>query len=386
MSRLLSLILIPLTATVCLCRFTVRDVGFVDLGDEPYRLYAFLAPGDAADSFRQLGTGLLLDSNIQLEVVDPADDSHPAIAQRTLADAGSTKQAVLVAADGRAIPIALGNGEAGGTPAALDAICESPLRRELRDLVIDHFCVVVLAEGKDREANLSAETAVQTAFDELAKVFDRMPKDVGELPSTLTIPHSDRARESLLLFGLGFDTEQTESPTIAVVFGRGRRVGPVLHGAAITSATVFGILANAGQSCECDLDRSWMRGPRIPLRWDQATRDRAAQRLGFDADSPMVKSEVSSILARGRGGGGASAAPATPSVEELLLGYSEVVVETVAETANEEPAPASQPTKPAVTVDSPTVSPLLVLLWVGGGLCGLCLAAGGILLWRRRLV
>ena len=39
------------------CRFNVRDVGFVALGSEPYRLYLFVGdavPADARDSLQSI--------------------------------------------------------------------------------------------------------------------------------------------------------------------------------------------------------------------------------------------------------------------------------------------------------------------------------------------
>ena len=112
---------------------------------------------------------------------------------------------------------------------------------------------------------------------------------------------------------------------MAILMGRGRRVGPVLIDEEISPTAVFGILNAVGQSCECDLDRSWMQGPRVPLRWDAAAKERVVQDLSFDAESPFVKTEISGILARGP-----QHTEGEPGVtlEEALLAYEEIVIPT----------------------------------------------------------
>ena len=93
----------------------------------------------------------------------------------------------------------------------------------------------------------------------------------------------------------------------------------------ISPTAVYGILNAVGQSCECDLDRSWMQGPRVPLRWNAAAKERVVQDLSFDAESPFVKTEISGILARGpqhtRGEAGVT-------LEEAPLAYEEIVIPT----------------------------------------------------------
>jgi hypothetical protein len=240
------------------------------------------------------------------------------------APSGSTPTATLLGPTGRSLDMPLDGARPREAASAwFDRVVSSPVRETLVAELPRRFCLVILAESGNAEANARARREIESALTKLSGVFDHMPKDVGRPPRLLAIAAEEREAERVLLWSLGLEPGASSEPQAAVVFGRGRRVGQPLRGAGITGDSVFGILANAGQSCECGLDRSWMRGPRVPLRWSDATREQAAKLLGFDPDSPLVKTEVTSILARGPGG----ARPAgQTSVEELLLGYREEVV------------------------------------------------------------
>ena len=146
---------------------------------------------------------------------------------------------------------------------------------------------------------------------------------------------------------------QTTAPTVpqvAVLIGRGRRLGPVLRGGMITQAKVQDILTIAGQDCECGLDRSWMQGPIIPASWDLDVQQRAFKDLGFDAENPLVKNEVSRILARGPAQARTPMDLSGAFPDDVFLGYSEQVIE--AEAGDTVPAfPASTPASASVTRD-----------------------------------
>jgi hypothetical protein len=114
---------------------------------------------------------------------------------------------------------------------------------------------------------------------------------------------------------------------VAVLIGRGRRLGPTLKGDEITAGKLQQILAVAGQDCECDLDRSWMQGPMIPVRWGPERQQSAYNNLGFDPDNPLVKAEISRILARGKNPIRVNGTDSIGSdLDMLLLGYSEEVL------------------------------------------------------------
>ena len=300
----LLLLLLPTLAT--LCRYTVRDVAFVDLGDESYRL-ELRVPAPDAETLGVVASSLL-DTNVRYEVNElEAPDV----------------EATLHHPDGRSLEVDLWSGGSLDV-VKLNGVSASPLRDQLLDEVFTHYAFCLFVEGEDAEKNARAREVIDGAFTELGKIYDQMPKAVGERPRLTTLPHARRSDERVLLFGLNID-EAGKEPALAILMGRGRRVGPVLIDEQISPTAVFGILNAVGQSCECDLDRSWMQGPRVPLRWDVAAKERVVQDLSFDAESPFVKTEISGILARGP-----QHTEGEPGVtlEEALLAYEEIVIPT----------------------------------------------------------
>lgn len=360
-----------LSLSVALCRYTVRDVGFVDLGDPGYQLYAFVSdtssPG-VASACGDTAKTKLLDTNIEFEVIDlDADEHHAAYRHVRELEIKNFPCTVLVHPDGQAIELPLGEDSEQARSKFFEDVASSKLRRRITGAVLRHYCVVLLVEGDDAAKNREAAEAVSIAFKAIEKVFDQMPKKVGELPLLIHVPRAEQTSERVLLWSLGIEAKGPR-PIVTVMTGRGRQFGPVLEGSSINDDTVLGILSKAGESCECGLDRSWMRGLRVPLRWDAETRQLASDQLGFDPENPLVKAEISSIVSKGANGktveGGGE-----PTVADLLLGYSEAAIA-------EEP-PLNEPAEvvESVTDDSDSAG-LGTSIWVT--LIGLILANMGI--------
>ncbi len=78
----LAMILIGMVAFNALaCRFNVRDVGFVDLGSAPYRLFVFLPDATTKaerESLQSIAYATYLDSNVKAEMVACFFDEAPA--------------------------------------------------------------------------------------------------------------------------------------------------------------------------------------------------------------------------------------------------------------------------------------------------------------------
>lgn len=331
--RSLKALLAIAAAALPLCRYTVRDVAFVDLGDDaPYRL---VVPAEESGAdLRRMAAAVLLDSNVELAPTEGA--------------VGAT----LVDPDGRELGVVLGE----HLGASLARVVESPRRRDLVDVLLSSYGAVVLALGTDEASNAAARDAVDGARADLDAIFDAMPKAVGDPPVVVEISAQERADEAALLWSLGIEPAAAAQPAAAVLMGRARRVGPPLRGAEITRAALFGVLAIVGQSCECDLDRSWMQGRRVPLRWGADTRARAVAALGFDPESPLVRAEIAGILARGPSAGFVGTEGpevGERSVEELLLGYSEIDVAAELARADAAQAPAASVGGPGTAASSP---------------------------------
>ncbi|MCK4700312.1 MAG: hypothetical protein KAT38_08255, partial [Bacteroidales bacterium] len=102
--------------------------------------------------------------------------------------------------------------------------------------------------------------------------------------------------ENILIWSLGFDRAIIKSPEIAILYGRGRLMGPVLKNEQITKSNIFNLLSIVYADCECGLDRRWKLGTMIPLRWETKVQNELVKQLDFDVEDPMIRSEMSQIL------------------------------------------------------------------------------------------
>jgi hypothetical protein len=310
------------------CRYSVRDAGFVDLGGSTYRLYLF----SDAETKDQLPSDVrtyaaLADSNIRSETVDMgAEKRHPAMKVLESLGITSPPAAVLVSPEGRSLVLTLSKGgipEKESTWAMLDGLVSSPIRTLILEHILEAFCVVLLVEGEDEAANDRAYQEAQKAIERVTGLMGVMPKPVKEPPHLIRVPCDKILEENVLLWSLGIDVEDSSKPHVAVLYGRGRRIGPLLRGETIKEKFLFNVLLIIGADCECDLDRAWLQGVMIPLRWGEAVRTKTAEVLDFDPENPMVKMEVSRIVSTGPGSMYAAGMLGDPLEEDVLFGYSE---------------------------------------------------------------
>ena len=96
------------------CRYNVREVGFIDLGIDPYRLIVYPPQTTAPDEVRNLQDKLdasLVDTNIRAEIVAAgADANHPDRRFLSPQQIDGFPAAVLVSPDGQSRRLALPSG------------------------------------------------------------------------------------------------------------------------------------------------------------------------------------------------------------------------------------------------------------------------------------
>ncbi len=357
--RLACLALVSFAGLALACKYSVRDVGFVDLEEQQYGLYLYLSkaaePTKVRDA-RTIATATFLESNLSLQVAHLGQEpEHPSLWMAEDLGIKNFPAALMRSPEGESLRIPLPG--VADKPITEDALWElmestvsSPKREWLLSRVLDAFAVIVLLESTDPEQNNAAQTAVEGAIESIQELMPKMPKPVDTPPAVLTISSAERDRESILLWSLGFDLDLTDEPQAAILIGRGRRLGPPLQGGLITRTKLQQMMALIGQDCECDLDRSWMQGPMVPLRWDSDQQKKAYDKLAFDPENPLVKAEISRILARGPNARGEVATRSDQTMDTLFLGYSEEQVDPV----NVEPTPALEPDP--VPEESPTTT------------------------------
>ncbi len=378
------------------CRYNVRDVGFADLGSSGYHLYGYFDESSSPNNlntFKQMAYAALLDTNIKLECIDVQEPAnHPAMDYYRLHKINTTPAAMLVSPDGYSKRINITDSK-NSMREALDEIVSSPVREDILEHIIKAYCVVLFVEGKNEAENKQHKKTVQAAVDDIAKIMGQMPKPLEHPPHLTEIPQKKFSQESILLWSLGLETHELSDPCVLILHGRARRIGPLLKKNAITKTNIFHVLSMIGLSCECGLDRKWMQGSMIPIVWGSEQQREVVQYLGFDAESPTVKMEISQILHNGPGG--SMQRDAGDAVESILNGYSEVTLEfgdSGVET--KEANLVSQIEEPISRLEEFNQSdsksemaaefPFYLLIWVMGGLTIFILVTGGYILMRER--
>lgn len=258
-----------LVAAVSRGAYTVRDTGFVDPAPEPFvlQLPAATDPSEFQEAERRLHAAGYL--------VEPA----PRPSARLTAPGG----AVL---------------DLGTEPGADERSLASPVRAALPAQLIDNLAVVVVVEGTDAGLSGTAGAAVSEAVEG----FRRRVQDGGlaatREPVVVTLPAVAREAETVLLWALGLAELPPSLPAVAVLYGRGRQLGPVLSGADLTAAAVQRRLDVLAGAWDESLERGWVRGATVPLAWDGGVRAAAAAALPFDPDDEVVRAEVGQLISR----------------------------------------------------------------------------------------
>ena len=324
------------------CRYSVRDTGFVDLGLEAYRL-RWVPESGTSSEVRSKAELLLRESNVVWDE-DPTGGGFPRAAGLYLRDV-----------EGRILSLPLPNpSDATAVLRGVEMAVTSPLRERVYREGLRAYALVLLLEGTDGAANARVRQDVESAITATAQLLSSMPKPVETPPQLVSVSLKDQSAETVLVWGLGLEPVLSDSPRIAIVYGRGRRLGLPMEGPLITQTALRDRLLLIGQDCECDLDRAWLKGPLLPGRWSRELQQAALDALGFDPGNPMVRAEISRIVERGPQNPGRRRPPSSGS----SLGYSEESVETTpgSESDPAEPANSGAASDTSATSTNPTAS------------------------------
>ncbi len=294
------------TSATTACRYTVRDVAFVDLGDRPYQLFWFSKGAKSSalsTSFEEVATKVFADANVVAQHVDLDEvPDHPAAEHAK--DVAAFPALVLVGPDGGALELDWQISE-NSTPddlaQLLEMIVDSPARREVFSKVCDVHSIILVIDGSDEQDNLTTLEMAEETIPQVEQALEFMPKLIKHPPHLIHLSQKDIDREKVLLWSLGIDTGSNRPSQIALLFGRGRKLGPALRFPEDPRRTFINSLAVVGQDCECGLDRRWMQGQMIPHKWSAQDEALATGKLNFDPGNPLVKAEIDRIVTRGPG-------------------------------------------------------------------------------------
>ena len=340
------------------CRYNVRETGFVDLGIEPYRLFYVVdnaTPADAIATFKTVSAGLLAESNIHPEILNvETQQKHPALKHVKLLKIDSYPAAILISPDEPLLPperasIAIPISKPGQPleqtiEAALKRILDSPVRKKLIAQISTNYGAVLLFKGPDAEQNIAAEQAANDAVKTIEEQMDFLPKAIAHPPVTLVVDHNQLDSEEILLWSMTLTPAEVNQPHAAVIYGRGRWLGPMFIGEQIDERNLSEILFVVGNDCECGLDYRWLQGTMLPAPWTTKTRELVAKDLGFDPENPMIMAEMARIL--GRGG---AFYPSTP------YGYQELEIDV--EPVDEAIEPETTGTEPNIPAPIKQIAP-----------------------------
>lgn len=326
------------------CQYNVRDVAFVDLGDSPYRLFVF-SKGEATKSLSESlehSQNRLVESNIEAELVDlDSNAEHLAVAYLETAKVTTFPAAVLVSPDNRTLRLDDSDKplQADELDGLVQAIVESAVRKDIMARVLDVHSVMIVVEGDADAPNAETTKMAQEFIPRVEGILDVLPKPIDHPPHLIVLTREQAAKEKILLWSLDVDLQDESITQVAVLFGRGRRLGPVLRFPGDDERKFERSLAAVGQDCECGLDRSWMQGGMIPHVWSTETEKIALAKLKFDPGSPEVKTEIAQLLSRGPGG---KSAVAESEVIFPALGYQEIELDVVSESSSAASPEASE--------------------------------------------
>lgn len=347
--------------TAAACKYTVRDVAFVTLHEQPYRFFIYAGDGSSAlppaDALAAARPGLG-DSNVVPEVIEGAAAPDSAAAQTAEVLELDQRPAIALAApDGRAIRLSdsgVDALDAGSITEASRRITSSGKQLELRMLLLaGHHSVIVLHEGASEEHNADARRTAKSLIDEVEQALPSLPKPIHLPPALMTISQDDTQGERLFLWSLGIDDEEVEKTQLAIVFGRCRLLGPPMPIPGTNRQQILRRLAVVGQDCECELDRSVMRGQMIPHAWSSREEALAASMLGFDPGNPLVQVEIQRILSRGPIGGSSATMDDDLAIDDLSLGGLQIIdIDTIGE-----PEPEPEEVEAAATAQATAAKP-----------------------------
>ena len=364
------------------CRFNVRDVGFVDLGSEPYKLYIFVGdsmPEAERESLQSIATATFYDSNVKAKLL-PLGQARQGGAKVFLPDGftGKTPVAVLVSPDQeRTIPIPLVK---DGVPIlqtawdALESVLDSPRRNGILSKVFDCYGVVLVVEGSDVAQNRDIRSMADVVVSGITAKLPELEKAIQQPPVIEVISAEAFEAERAFLWSLGIH-KVLDLPQVVILYGRGRMIGPVLSGEKLSQSSVSAILNTIGLNCECGLDRKWMQGVMVPLKWDRDRKQEIAKQLGFNPESPEIRIEMSQILAKSGAGQGSNRSKIVgDTLDELLTGYR-----TGSLAEHTAPVSLGQAAEPSVK-EKPKFSSMTWVAFIGTAI----LAIGGLILLSAR--
>ncbi|MEO2164403.1 MAG: hypothetical protein ABGY29_17985, partial [bacterium] len=233
-----ALALLGMGAASVICRYTIRDIGFVNLKPDEYVLTWVESAADLegavlSQELSTLGAVLCQDSNLRVTGLH---------ASRTtgggwlglLRDAGLDSSWFLTGAD--LPPLIVPRHPVGGPEDelrfAIDWALDSPLRAEWLEEALSTFASMWIFEGEDPAANTAALAEVEAAVGALRRLAPSLPRPLQHPARIRRISVAEQKATPVSLWSMGL-SDPLQRPAVAVLYGRAKRAGDVLFGESI---------------------------------------------------------------------------------------------------------------------------------------------------------
>ncbi|MFC2158853.1 hypothetical protein ACFLT9_13555 [Acidobacteriota bacterium] len=285
------------------CEYNVRDSGFVNIDPRGYSLYLYADDSISEETSKEFNSYAHLqarDTNLILRIIQSGDpESAAAMEYFRFWNVKSLPALILVSPDKRSM-LLYEHDRTGdrylGLWEVLEGIVSSPVQKEILENIILSYAVVLVIEGSVPEKNLAAIKTIEEASFEISHLMKQLPKRIERPPHIISLSQEDFKQEVILLWSLDIDLQELESPQVVILYGRGRIFLSPFQGDHLSVTQLTNVLSILGLACDCGLDKRGMMGPTIPLKWDAGSQAEVVKYLGFDAENPLIKREISGIL------------------------------------------------------------------------------------------
>ena len=136
------------------CKYTIREIGFTDIGSQPYLLYFFVQNNTSEDivsTFRKVAYPVLMDTNVKSEIINVDEQKdHPAIKFLHNWNIGFFPVVILVSFEGKSIVIPFPKIRKSTKEAVwsmTESVVNSRIRGEIVKNIVRSYSIVLLIEA-----------------------------------------------------------------------------------------------------------------------------------------------------------------------------------------------------------------------------------------------
>ncbi|MEE2827229.1 MAG: hypothetical protein VYE64_11435 [Planctomycetota bacterium] len=294
-------------AAVIPCKYSVRDVAFVNSHQQPWSL-RLLKP-ESATAAQLEDWNATLRSGLEGTNIDFGWVDRGGLLQERLS--GKMKQSNIDSEIGFFLDSPQGSQHgywsSDKLQETIDQLVESPLRTSLLDDLSRRLCVFLLIESGDEQQDALAQQAVEQAVASVTQQMWSYEKTPEQGPSFYRLASSEREQEEWLLRSIDPLPvgREFEKPLVVVLYGQGVVLGEPIEADNQLQERLVARASICGRDCECDLDKEWLYGRQILHRWTLDHERAAETSLDFDPHSSLVQAEVTQILQKSNPQGGA---------------------------------------------------------------------------------